>query len=471
MLNTASDFQPKAEYVFRTFCRILGLTPHLIYNSKLLSEEVHIYYGPPTDKSYPIAIYHNSEADTFFKSLNIYPKEKVSFFLYNKEYIPFLFSQMGPIFQLNDTVVHIRKDIISSSFYFLTCWQEYIAETEIMPGERYDYRQSLQNYWEFTEIPVVDRYCDMFRRSLELVLRKFARDIKWPENHEFAISLSHDIDYWNFWTREHLKSTILYNWQRLPKSPFKALYKIVMHALTKGFGTNGYKSIRKIIRKEAKQKTMSTFFLMTRAEDLDPRRNYFNDPETRREVFILMKPRDVGLHGTTVASFDADTLEEELYPLRSHGFKHNGYRNHYLSFDYQRSFTNLEEIEFTYDSTLGYWENIGYRAGTSYPFFPYNLEENRTFHILEVPLIIMDTTLLSSKAMNLTPHKAWKRIKGMINKAKRNHTHISILWHNNTFDSVDYPGWGHLYWRIISYVRKQNGWLCNLQQLFDYWMK
>lgn len=96
----------------------------------------------------------------------------------------------------------------------------------------------------------------------------------------------------------------------------------------------------------------------------------------------------LALHGSPQSAFDPLVLAEELANLRDLGFNPTGFRTHYLHFNYQQSFPFLEEAGIKYDSTsLGYWEHIGFRAGISFPFYPFNIAENRPFRVLEIPLL------------------------------------------------------------------------------------
>jgi len=469
LLNTDKSFLPKAEYVIRTFCRILGLNPTFYYYFS--TEEIHIYYGEKTDQSYPLQIYHNNEAVKFFSQISIYDKDAVKFVKYADEYIPFLFSPNGSIFDYSTDKIKINKDIISSAFYFLTCWQEYAEDKIIIPGDRYDYRNSLQYYWDFTDLPVVDRYCKMFEISLSQVLKKFSKIRNWPNKSLFALTISHDIDYWDYWSKDFFRKTINYNLHRLKKSPLKSLYKIIGHFLTKGIFHSTKRPIKKMIEIEKIFNSRSSFFLLTDGNSLDKRQLYFNNKETVSEIKSLLTGQDVGLHGNQIAAFDKDTLAEQKSAFEKEFDNCFGYRNHHLSFDYQKSFALLEEAGFKYDSTLGFWENIGFRAGISYPFFPFNINQNRPFRVLEIPLIIMDTTLFSAKSMSLSTRKSKHKIKKMILSTRKNKSHLSILWHNNMFDPVDYPGWGKLYYKTLRYAFKNDAWICSLKDLYSFWME
>ena len=75
LIDTEYSFIPKAEYVFRTFCRILGLNARFYY--KTTFEEINIYYGSRPNKKYPLQIIHNSEAVSFFDKKTKYPSNKI----------------------------------------------------------------------------------------------------------------------------------------------------------------------------------------------------------------------------------------------------------------------------------------------------------------------------------------------------------------------------------------------------------
>lgn len=467
LINTEKRFIPKAEYVFRTFCRFLGLKPSFFYNKAF--EEIHIYYGSDFNNNYPINIYHNPKAVDFFDQILLYPYEDINQVLFQDIYLPFLFSLPGPVFETSEKRVIIKKDIITSAFYFLTCWQEYVDEQNIIPGDRYDYRQSLQFYLDFTEIPIVDYYCQIFEASLKLILKKFANKKHWPDNSKFALTISHDIDYFNFWTKAQLRSVYKHNRKKFKTNPLSAMYKLCGHFLTKQFFWNAERALSSIIKKENRRGVKSTSFLMSFSEMLDERQAYFQDEKQINQIKNIFKNQSVGLHGTKAASFDEDLLSEQLIAINSYDFAVKGYRNHFLSFNYQKSFMILEQAGFEYDATLGYWEHIGYRAGTSLPFYPFNIKENRPFRVLEIPLTVMDVTLFSEKAMNMKSAQAKKRIFNMLKRCIQNQSHFSILWHNTSFDFIDYPFWGGLYWEIISHCKKNKAWVCSLDELADFW--
>ncbi len=468
LLNVPRLYIPKAEFVLRTFCYILRLNPTFYYGAH--HEGTHLYYGYPTSKNYPIKINFLDGTADFFERRELYPLNEVDFFLYKKEYIPFLFSRGGAIFSLDTDHCVIHKDLVAGGFYFLTCWHEYILGFHTPQKGRVDYQESLQYRWDFTEIPVVDVYCQILLWAVGEYIPEFERDIHWNNELDFCVTLSHDVDYWDFWTPKQKRAALIYNLRTLTKRPFYAIWKMFGHGFHKSFLHNPAAAVKRILAKENNLDLKSTWFLMGKDDFEDERQNYLNKAEYKEQILDLLGQQEVGLHGSPESAFDQNTLEKELQRLRDVGFNPQGFRTHYLHFDYQKSFTILENAGLRFDSTLGYWENIGFRAGVSFPFFPFNLAENRPFRVLEIPLIVMDTTLHSPKAMNLSYRSAKRTLRRQIDLAAGYQSHLSLLWHNTTFDPIDYPGMGHLYWKTISYALKRKAWVTSLNDLYEEWV-
>lgn len=468
LLNLPRSYIPKAEFVLRTFCYILRLNPKFLYGTHF--EGMHLYYGPSTGRDYPIKIHFDPQTPDFFEGSELYPLDEVNFCPYKNENVPFLFSRQGPIFSFCQNSVTFRKDIIAGGFYFLTCWHEYILSFHGERRSRVDYRQSLQYRWDFTDMPVVDVYCQMLLYVMGLYLPQFIRDTSWNHGKRFCVSLSHDIDYWNYWVGKQQASALRYNIATIYKRPVNALYKILGHTIHKNLVHNPWKVMRRMARKEIDNQMKSTWFLFGKDDFDDPRQNYISDVNTKEQIIDLLGQQDVGLHGSPEAAFDPLRLQQEMDKLRDLGFNPIGYRSHYLNFDYQKSFSILENAGIKYDSTLGYWEHIGFRAGISFPFYPYNILENRPFRVLEIPLIVMDTTLYSKRAMNQNLIDARRSLRRLIDLASKYQSHLSLLWHNTTFDPIDYPLWSTLYWDTLKYAAKRDAWITSLNDVYEEWV-
>ncbi|MCL1827691.1 MAG: hypothetical protein FWG20_06565 [Candidatus Cloacimonetes bacterium] len=441
-IDTADNFRNIAEYVFRFFCDCLQFTPAFIQDFSV--ENIHIYYGEKPHPNATINICHNPTVAVFYQQAVAYEHTDITYAFYEGTRLPFLFSPAEkPVISAGA----ITKDIVASAFYFLSCWSEYAAADEAYEGYRFDYRKSLQYKGGFAETPVVDFYSLILHDCLGL--KGINSDFK-----KASPEVSHDIDYFDFWTKKQLLDTYIYNLKRLFKSPISAGYKLFGHFFTKQFFHHPKKDLVSLYKKEQALNVQSISFLMVR-EDNDSKQGYMENDDTLAALHSIYAGKHIGLHGSRAAAFDENALQMEYKRLKAKGFHTASYRNHYLCFDYQKTFAILEKAGFKTDSTLGYWEHIGFRAGTGRPFQPYNIAEDRPFQITEKPLIIMDATLMMPNAMNMGYKEAKRRVFELIKNTQKTKSAVNILWHNNRFDRIDYPWLGKLFWEILNiYVKK-----------------
>ena len=117
----------------------------------------------------------------------------------------------------------------------------------------------------------------------------------------------------------------------------------------------------------------------------------------------------------------------------------------------------LDEAGFLYDSTIGYNETVGYRAGTSQIFKP--IQSKR---LLELPLQIMDTALFYPARLNLSETEAWKELAPILNNAVRNGGVLSINWHDRSIAPERL--WGDFYTRLLDSLQDKNPWFATATQ-------
>jgi hypothetical protein len=102
-----------------------------------------------------------------------------------------------------------------------------------------------------------------------------------------------------------------------------------------------------------------------------------------------------------------------------------------------------------------------------HPFRPYNLNTGKQIDILEIPLVVMDRTLLRDY-MRLDVKKAWELIKGLIDKVEQCNGVLTILWHNNT--SIEGTNLKY-YEKFLKYVYDKKAWIASGEEIFNWWSK
>src|SRR5215467_4082735 len=102
---------------------------------------------------------------------------------------------------------------------------------------------------------------------------------------------------------------------------------------------------------------------------------------------IMSAGCEVSLHGLD-AWLDSDSGSEERETLfKTSGTRETGVRMHWLYFN-EQSPAALDRAGFSYDSSFGYNQTVGFRAGTAQAFRPAGAA-----NLLELPLHVMDTAL------------------------------------------------------------------------------
>ena len=155
---------------------------------------------------------------------------------------------------------------------------------------------------------------------------------------------------------------------------------------------------------------------------------------------------ELAVHGLD-AWRDSETGRAEMKQLTSiTGRKTAGVRMHwlYMATDSPR---HLEAAGFDYDSTWGYNDAVGYRAGTSQVF---RLAESAG--LMELPLSIMDSALFYPRRMNRSMTDAQKDCGHVVANARRFGGTVVINWHDRSLAPERL--WGDFYRQLIEEVGK-----------------
>jgi len=160
---------------------------------------------------------------------------------------------------------------------------------------------------------------------------------------------------------------------------------------------------------------------------------------------------EIGLHPSRGSYLSKNILRKEMNRFKSHIGGNNdsiGVRNHYLIAHFPETWRIQEEMGIPYDSTLGWPEETGFRAGTSRPFRPFDMQYNRRFNIWELPLIVMDGTLKG------TSDEIVSKCIMMAEEAFQYNTPFTILWHTDRLSKIEYPEFADAYAALLKYFKE-----------------
>lgn len=298
---------------------------------------------------------------------------------------------------------------------------------------------------------------------LERLRRSFGLEPPRWGDARFAVALTHDVDTPWKWTSTGLRGAAARAKAELlrgrARSGMRELRSLAGWPLHKARGTDPFWSFDRILADERRTDASSTFFLMAdHAHELDgPAAESYERLRPRLVETLLDGSAEVALHGSYSAADDGDRLAAEKERLERLAGPVRGQRYHFLRLDPHKNLSHLDAAGFAYDSTLGFNDAPGFRAGIAHPFRPWNLEGNEPHDIVEVPLAAMDVTLSAERYLNLSTGHAHERLRTLLDWAAEHGGGFAVLWHSEQYDSAINPGWDGLYRRFMEDVRARGG--------------
>ncbi len=270
-----------------------------------------------------------------------------------------------------------------------------------------------------------------------------------PLGAQFAVALTHDVDVLWRWTRRGVKGAL---W-RARHGDVRQLVDLARAPLHRVRGTDPWWRFREVVEAERACDARSTFFVLgghrapEDGPDWGPLRPWLIET-------LHAAGAEIGLHPSYRAADDLALVEEERRALEVFAGPVDGVRYHYLRVDPLR---NLAPLPFRYDSSLGYAEALGFRAGIARPFHPWDHDRNAPADIFEIPMAVMDATLAEPHYLGLKPNEAERRLLALLDRAAEAGAAFSVIWHTERFDPATARGWDRLYLRLIDAIHERGG--------------
>ena len=166
--------------------------------------------------------------------------------------------------------------------------------------------------------------------------------------------------------------------------------------------------------------------------------------------------REVELHGIDAWLDSASGVAERDQVAGASGSSVIGVRMHWLYFD-ERAPERLDTAGFTYDSTVGYNETVGFRAGTMQVFKPLTARA-----LLELPMTIMDTALFYPAHLDLTPDAARDAVCRLVDDAERYGGALTINWHDRSLAPERL--WDDFYIELVDELKRRGAWFATASE-------
>jgi hypothetical protein len=329
---------------------------------------------------------------------------------------------------------------------------------------------------QFANVPSIEIHVTILRDLLIEYQIAFDEVPPVPVGYNFIVCLTHDVDH--FAIRNHKCDHTILGF--LYRATFGSMVELLQ----------GRKSPRQVARNWLAVLSLPLVYLgivpdfwskLERYLELDPASTFFIIPkkgeagltptgecrlrraarydpsQLQRSIGeILARGGEVAVHGIDAWRDirEARKEREQIQALTESSAV--GVRMHWLFFD-SESARKLDEAGFFYDSTFGYNETVGYRAGTTQGFRPLG-----TKCLLELPLHIMDTALFYPSHLHLSAEQAMIRMNGMVDDMRQFGGALMINWHDRSIAPERL--WDDFYVRLVGKLQAAGAWFCTAGQ-------
>ena len=362
------------------------------------------------------------------------------------EDIPFFYGKS--VVETKGETLVVYADIITSSYFLLSRYEEWIRPDCRDVHGRFPGKESLACRAGFIHRPVVDEYGRLLRKWL----RETGINVPEPPCRFNKIYLTHDVDI-----------------------PFQ--YR-TLRSLIRAFlnGTNEFKKALKIYNGNVEDDPFFTLpWLLEQNEKLQAETIFFIKSSMKSCLFD--KPRynlqskdiqflfntieqtgaTIGLHCSYLSGNELNLIEKEKKKLEQYSGKKIYYnRNHYLRAKEPQDMQQLINAGITDDFTMGFADVSGFRLGTCCAVKWIDAATKKVSSLTLHPLTIMECTLDRPKYMNLNYESALKYCQQLIDQTLMFNGDLNLLWHNTNVVKSANNWQPMLYEQLLQYIKEQD---------------
>lgn len=346
----------------------------------------------------------------------------------------------------------LNFDFLGISFFLLSRYEEYINSDVDEHG-----RFKANNSWAFKndklQKPLIDiwayQFCKLIGYNAEsLKHRKFI----------YKPTIDVDIAYAHL-AKGFVRNILAYGKQIKSLNGRDFLERINVNL--KKY-KDPYDTFSEIISICKKNKLQPLFFFLVGTFSKYDRNNSLKSERFKILLREVSENAEIGLHSSYASFLKCNKLAKEKKYISTVIEKNViQSRQHFLKMQLPETYLQLIEIGITKDYTMGYADDIGFRASTCTPFAFFNLKDNTITNLKLYPFAFMDGVFLFKKKMLYS--QTIQEIKELINIVKSVDGNFIALWHNQILSEKDeWKGWSPLFEEVIEFALAKNKELCSI---------
>ena len=308
----------------------------------------------------------------------------------------------------------------------------------------------------------------------------------WPSGHTFAVALTHDVD---MVSRDSTPAQVLRAARRKLVSVGSASGRERVLRLVLADGQPRYRgiarapstedSLERCVAIEDEFDVCATYFFAVYpgprssrydcVYELEDACRFHDRDATIGSVVreLAAEGHEIGVHGSYASSLDATMLAGERRALEAAANRTlTTTRQHLLRWDVRATPRAQVAAGLTVDASLGFNRNIGFRAGTSLPYRPFDFDRDETIDVLELPLVLQEGALFLPDALALDTSLARDVSAQLIDTVAGVGGVATILFHPHSLAGTEYVD---LFRATIEHALERGAWVAPLGEIASWW--
>ena len=359
------------------------------------------------------------------------------------------------VFQKNDLPIFFHYDhpkamlsfdLFAMAFYLISRYEEYLSYQSDTHG-RFPSTASLAAQHGFLHLPLIDLLVQQLVRSIQQFYPNF--EVTSPP---YRFTPTYDIDMaWSYlhkgWQRNlgaAARELLRGQWASLSQR-----LQVLQKKIPDPFDQFEYMDQ---LNEQFQLRPIYFYLLGTRGsfdKNITP-----SQPAMQALIRQLHTRYSSGLHPSYYSNQHFDVLLKEKQCLETilKTPVHKS-RQHFVRLHLPTTYRNLLKTGITADFSMGYADQLGFRASTSVPFYWYNLEQESPTKLLIYPFQLMDVTL--QQYLQLAPEEALAAAIPIIDQVQQNGGNLIYVWHNSSLtDQGSWKNWREVYVQLLKYATK-----------------
>lgn len=340
---------------------------------------------------------------------------------------------------------HLAFDLHAWLFYLISRYEEYLP-FKADHHARFAATESLALQAGFLKLPVVNLWVEYLRK---LIQEQFPH-ISIPEKSRFSYQPSYDIDY--AWMYKHK------GWKRqlggLGRDMLKGKLKEIENRIAVWIGQkeDPYFSFDYLNELHEKYPELDPIYFWLLGDYGTYDKNINPDLKVMQDLIQEHQQYSMGIHPSYTSNDRVGQLKKEIGRLES--IVKKGIlisRQHFLRLNFPSTYRQLIQAGIQADYSMGYADQIGFRASIATPFYYYDLEKEEITSLKIHPFMFMDVTL--KNYMKLNKEEVFSEVQTIIDSTKSVGGQLMTIWHNNSFcESEGWEGWRKVYEDLLKYI-------------------